>query len=159
MYVVIETKCGVGLYPHYITHGPIRAHYIRITVLTTHGPIISALLFEPQACAGYSVCAPSRRTLMSGYHTGHFPLADTPWMLSPNPTTVAAWVRHEKLIGKRGLDGNYQMPEPPSEGFPTLQGYAAPATANSIPSISAVRPPCHSFPEELDMLRGVCDSL
>ena len=49
-------------------------------------------------------------------------------MLSNRSVTVAALLSREKqyrtrLIGKWGLDGNYQKPKPPGEGFPTLQGF------------------------------------
>ena len=42
------------------------------------------------AYAGYSVCAPSRRTLMTGYHVGHFaPNNGGGGMLSNSSVTVA----------------------------------------------------------------------
>jgi arylsulfatase A-like enzyme len=65
------------------------------------------------AYAGYSVCAPSRRTLMTGYHTGHFETGDSPTMLTNRSTTVAAILARNgyatRLIGKWGLDGNFQV--------------------------------------------------
>ena len=80
------------------------------------------------AYAGYSVCAPSRRTLMSGYHVGHFsPNNGGGGMLSNTSTTVAKLLQQHgyatRLIGKWGLDGNYPEPQPPGSAFPTLQGF------------------------------------
>ena len=53
------------------------------------------------AYAGYSVCAPSRRTLMSGYHVGHF--GDNGSMLSNKSVTVARLLQRAgyatRLIG------------------------------------------------------------
>ena len=48
-------------------------------------------------------------------------------MLTNRSTTVADILREAgfatRLIGKWGLDGNFQTPRPPNVGFPTLQGF------------------------------------
>ena len=96
-----------------------------------HTPHLAQLCHDgmkfTQAYAGYSVCAPSRRTLMTGFHTGHFATGDSPTMLTNRSTTVADILREAgfatRLIGKWGLDGNFQTPRPPNVGFPTLQGF------------------------------------
>lgn len=80
------------------------------------------------AYAGYSVCAPSRRTLMTGYHVGHFaPNNGGGGMLSNSSVTVAKLLQQHgyatRLIGKWGLDGNYPKPKPPGVAFPTKQGF------------------------------------
>lgn len=81
------------------------------------------------AYAGYSVCAPSRMTLMSGFHGGHL-LQHGDGMfvqLNENVSTVADMLKgagySTALIGKWGLDGNFQKPRAPAAGFPTLHGF------------------------------------
>ena len=78
------------------------------------------------AYAGYSVCAPSRMTLMTGRHVGHVHSIGMPKPAS-NATTVATMLKSAGyetfLLGKWGLDGNYKTPQPPTEGFPTKQGF------------------------------------
>ena len=58
---------------------------------------------------------------------GHFATGDSPTMLTNRSTTVADILREAgfatRLIGKWGLDGNFQTPRPPNVGFPTLQGF------------------------------------
>ena len=101
-----------------------------------HTPHIAALASKgmqfTDAYAGYSVCAPSRRTLMAGYHSGHFDPHGNGGVaiLSPRSVTVAKLLRSAKkyrtrLVGKWGLDGSYKVPGgmPPTQGFPTLQGF------------------------------------
>jgi uncharacterized sulfatase len=77
-----------------------------------------------QSYAGYSVCAPSRFTLMTGRHCGHAP---TSGQLTANDTTVATLLQqagyHTGLIGKWGLDGNFKVPRSPGAGFPTRHGF------------------------------------
>lgn len=78
------------------------------------------------AYAGYSVCAPSRRTLMTGYHSGHFDSGANVLLGNASKTVASILGRSgyvTKLIGKWGLDGNYRTPQPPTAGFPTLQGF------------------------------------
>ena len=77
--------------------------------------------------AGYSVCAPSRYTLMTGIHTGHFLPTQTP-VLSKDSVTVAkvlsAHGYDTAVIGKWGLDNSSKVsPLPPSSGFPLFQGF------------------------------------
>ena len=102
-----------------------------------HTPHIAALAAKgmrfTDAYAGYSVCAPSRRTLMAGFHSGHFnPQGNgATAILSNKSVTVAALLRgsekkyRTRLIGKWGLDGSVRSAGgvPPTEGFPTLQGF------------------------------------
>jgi arylsulfatase A len=67
--------------------------------------------------------------LQTGYHVGHFASNNGGGgMLSNGSTTVASLLREHKnyrtrLIGKWGLDGNYEVPKPPAAAFPTLQGF------------------------------------
>lgn len=75
------------------------------------------------AYAGFSVCAPSRHALMTGYHSGH---GEIP--LKEKDTTVAKMLSEGAgystyLLGKWGLDGNFRVPQPPNAGFPTKQGF------------------------------------
>jgi len=53
-----------GLYPSTSVHG-------RIATPNLDAFGRSGMVFD-QAYAGYTVCAPSRTTLMTGYHSGHF---------------------------------------------------------------------------------------
>eukprot|EP00049_Salpingoeca_infusionum_P006356 m.105623 g.105623 ORF g.105623 m.105623 type:complete len:506 (+) comp13283_c0_seq3:337-1854(+) len=80
------------------------------------------------AYAGYSVCAPSRWTLMTGYHTGHGNVSNGgPPLLLKNQKSVATILKDAgytcAIEGKWALDGNYNDPQPPSFGFPTLRGF------------------------------------
>ena len=75
--------------------------------------------------AGYSVCAPSRNTLMTGRHVGHFGSSD---LTDTTPQTIATLLRDQggydtALIGKWGLDGNPKAPNAPGPGYPTKQGF------------------------------------
>jgi arylsulfatase A len=87
-----------------------------------------------QAYAGSSVCAPSRFSLMTGSHTGHFGRrrnqrsgANGASALTSDSVTVAHMLRSAGyatgLVGKWGLDLNPKIPAPPGVGFPTKQGF------------------------------------
>eukprot|EP00756_Hemistasia_phaeocysticola_P040048 Hpha_TRINITY_DN16844_c1_g1::TRINITY_DN16844_c1_g1_i1::g.152638::m.152638 len=77
--------------------------------------------------AGYSVCAPSRTTLMTGRHTGHFNPSQSGQLLFKGNTTVASVLKAAgyatALFGKWGLDGNTGFKHKPGDGAPTVQGF------------------------------------
>ena len=79
------------------------------------------------AYAGYSVCAPSRMSLMTGYHSGHIGSSNLEPLLNTSYTTMPDVLRKAgyktALIGKWGLDGNWEYPQPPGDGFPTKNGF------------------------------------
>jgi uncharacterized sulfatase len=77
--------------------------------------------------AGYSVCAPSRQSLMTGIHSGHFQATQME-VLPANTTTIATLLSNHgydtAIIGKWGLDGSFKTgPRPPTGGFPLLHGF------------------------------------
>ncbi|EGD75679.1 arylsulfatase A [Salpingoeca rosetta] len=79
------------------------------------------------AYTGYSVSAPSRWSLMTGYHTGHKEVSSEARLLGNSSITVAHVLREAgyatAAIGKWGLDGNPLLPHPIGDGFPTRQGF------------------------------------
>lgn len=121
MHARFSVHCRYGDVSVYPNPSPTRLSTPRLARLASEGMVFT------QAYAGYSVCAPSRRTLMTGYHVGHFDNNFGGPLLSNRSVTVAHILRgggyRTKLIGKWGLDGNYPKPRAPQEGFPTLQGF------------------------------------
>lgn len=75
-----------------------------------------------QAYAGSTVCAPSRCTLMTGYHTGHARIrGNTKVPLQATDTTVAKVL---KSAGYRtGIVGKWGLGNPNTPGIPNLQGF------------------------------------
>lgn len=80
--------------------------------------------------SGAPVCAPSRCTLLTGYHTGHASIrGNGPFTLRPDPEdlTIATLMRRAgyatALIGKSCVTGNTQTPETLAEkGFEYFYG-------------------------------------
>jgi len=80
-----------------------------------------------QHYAGSTVCAPSRFTLMTGYHIGHAPTVGQGQCLEPNRVTVAKCLKAAgyatACIGKWGL-GNYNTTGAAwKQGFDHFFGY------------------------------------
>jgi arylsulfatase A-like enzyme len=75
-----------------------------------------------QAYAGSTVCAPSRCTLMTGYHTGHARIrGNTKVPLQATDTSVAKVL---KSAGYRtGIVGKWGLGNPNTPGVPNLQGF------------------------------------
>ena len=78
--------------------------------------------------AGSTVCAPSRCTLMTGFHTGHARIrGNDPLPLRPEDLTVAEILKSAgyttALIGKWGLGEAGTSGVPTKKGFDTFFGY------------------------------------
>lgn len=75
-----------------------------------------------QCYSGSTVCAPSRCTLMTGYHTGHARVrGNGGYFLTPDDTTVA------KLLQASGYAtacvGKWGLGDPGTDGVPSKQGF------------------------------------
>lgn len=95
-------------------------------------PRLDALAAEglrfTQFYAGSTVCAPSRCTLMTGYHTGHaFLRGNGRDNLRPQDFTLAEALRaagyRTALVGKWGLGHEGSTGLPTRQGFDTFYGY------------------------------------
>ncbi len=78
--------------------------------------------------AGSTVCAPSRCTLMTGFHTGHgWIRGNSKQALRPQDTTVATVLResgyYTGCVGKWGLGGEGTAGLPELQGFIDYAGY------------------------------------
>eukprot|EP00756_Hemistasia_phaeocysticola_P040049 Hpha_TRINITY_DN16844_c1_g2::TRINITY_DN16844_c1_g2_i1::g.152641::m.152641 len=109
----------VSVYPNPTKRG--RLDTPRLEQLASEGMTFT------DAYAGYSVCAPSRTTLMTGRHSGHFTPTQGGQLLFKGNTTVATVLKRAgyatALFGKWGLDGNNGQMHVPGEGSPTVQGF------------------------------------
>jgi arylsulfatase A-like enzyme len=81
-----------------------------------------------QAYAGSTVCAPSRCTLMTGYHTGHATIrGNSKLSIQKQDVTVAELLKkagyHTGLIGKWGLGEEKTAGAPDKKGFDESFGY------------------------------------
>lgn len=82
-----------------------------------------------QFYAGSTVCAPSRCSLMSGYHTGHGfirgnkadPLGDGDYPIPPETVTIAKLLKEAGYVN--GCFGKWGLGGPRSEGIPRKQGF------------------------------------
>src|SRR4051812_29906802 len=78
--------------------------------------------------AGSTVCAPSRCTLMTGFHTGHGTIrGNAGTALRPEDLTVAELLQsagyHTGLVGKWGLGTEKTLGVPQKQGFDEFVGY------------------------------------
>src|SRR6185369_16467829 len=93
-----------------------------------HTPAVDHLAAEglrfTQAYAGSTVCAPSRCTLMTGFHTGHCRVRrniEPQIPLRESDVTVAELL---KRAGYRtGMFGKWGLGEPYSTGIPSRKGF------------------------------------
>lgn len=75
-----------------------------------------------QHYAGSTVCAPSRCTLMTGYHTGHARIRGNGGpSLQPNDVTVAKLLKQNGY--KTGMIGKWGLGRAGSTGIPNKQGF------------------------------------
>jgi arylsulfatase A-like enzyme len=77
--------------------------------------------------SGSTVCAPSRATLMTGFHTGHLKTAGQGQHFGPDETTVAEILKRAGyatgLVGKWGLGQEGEPGIPTKKGFDYFFGY------------------------------------
>jgi len=81
-----------------------------------------------QHYSGSTVCAPSRSSLMTGFHTGHTPIRgnkewkpEGQWPMSSNAFTIAEMLKSHGYV--TGAFGKWGLGYPDSEGDPNNQGF------------------------------------
>ena len=118
-----------GLYPSTSEHGTISTPN-----LDAFGQ--SGMVFD-QAYAGYTVCAPSRTTLMTGYHSGHFTKYGLPGTSFPvgggphNVTTIAQMMQGAGYF--TGASGKTApLDEPNQQGFDIFFGQKDQAACHNM---------------------------